>query len=596
MSLYTFAMWPEQAIVAADTRMCTVIDGKAYRQNDTTFKLHVIDDTVITCGGASWLCTYILQRWMQDEDHHVERLHKIALESIRDLDHLSSVLDPTGALAEHSRGTDYLLEILALQFDKALGHNILYQISSYNDYRLVRHNITNPSCTMAYGGIDQQIVQKYFNTHDHSTFDKYIASLVPAYREAASEKVGGFLSVAVQEHGKVTFAPLWAKIPDTRRIAECPPTASPIMSRNIIGKSLILESEGDNSEVKRFRFDSTGAWLNNATFTLQSDKGGEMLLHPDYGILAGKDIYTVKGTTVKPICYDEDGKIILDKDGFPQNANFYIDPKDGSAYFRGTVIAKDGTFSGKLSGATGDFSGSVTAYDFKYNDGTSLKTLIDQAGNVDLSDMTKIDLGLIVLDGEEGKIYFKTPPITYQYSVNGTSGWHDTMTNSDKYRRESYDGGNTWRSVYQFRGTDGSPGQNGSDASVTYANIKKALQDASSISSAYLTMDEVGALILKGGEIYGGKIYAGDGSTNLYALMGDKGLSVRSSSGSDRIAIYPTNSTQKGERSVSSGEDGAIGSAGDLYLYAAGYGSGGNIYANGYPVLTTNSTIHAVFA
>ena len=49
-----------------------------------------------------------------------------------------------------------------------------------------------------------------------------------------------------------------------------------------------------------------------------------------------------------------------------------------------------------------------------------------------------------------------------KFSVNGTSGWHDTMTDADMYRCDSYDGGSTWSAAYKFRGQDGA---NGSSAS-----------------------------------------------------------------------------------------------------------------------------------
>ena len=49
----------------------------------------------------------------------------------------------------------------------------------------------------------------------------------------------------------------------------------------------------------------------------------------------------------------------------------------------------------------------------------------------------------------------------YQYSADGSSNWHSTMQSTDYYRRESYDGGTTWGSVYQFRGKNGQNGKDG---------------------------------------------------------------------------------------------------------------------------------------
>lgn len=90
------------------------------------------------------------------------------------------------------------------------------------------------------------------------------------------------------------------------------------------------------------------------------------------------------------------------------------------------------------------------------------------------------------------------------------------METNDKYRRESFDGGTTWGSPFQFRGTDGTNGRPGNDASVTYNNIKAALQKAASTQTSFITADEMGAPNIYGGKIYGSKMYANE--FNVYPL------------------------------------------------------------------------------
>ena len=52
-----------------------------------------------------------------------------------------------------------------------------------------------------------------------------------------------------------------------------------------------------------------------------------MILDPQYGLLAGTgDLFTTEGTTVIPSFLDEDGDLILDEDGIPENANFFFGP------------------------------------------------------------------------------------------------------------------------------------------------------------------------------------------------------------------------------------------------------------------------------
>ena len=100
MSLYTFAVWPDSAIVSADTRRSAEIDGQSYRINDHAFKLFVVDDTIVTTGGHAFLNNYIVQTWVEGEDHSIHRLHAIALEAVKNIGSIAYVIDPTGHVAE----------------------------------------------------------------------------------------------------------------------------------------------------------------------------------------------------------------------------------------------------------------------------------------------------------------------------------------------------------------------------------------------------------------------------------------------------------------------------------------------------------------
>ena len=116
----------------------------------------------------------------------------------------------------------------------------------------------------------------------------------------------------------------------------------------IIGNNLVLENANDNG-VMQFKVDASGAWLYNASYIMQHDSGGLMIFDPKYGIVAGnKLLFDTNGTTVTPEFIDEYGDIQFDADGMPENANFFLDLRDGSAYFRGKVTA----VSGKIGGFT----------------------------------------------------------------------------------------------------------------------------------------------------------------------------------------------------------------------------------------------------
>lgn len=116
----------------------------------------------------------------------------------------------------------------------------------------------------------------------------------------------------------------------------------------IIGNNLVLENANDDG-VMQFKVDATGAWLYNASYIMQHNNGGLMIFDPKYGIVAGtKLLFDTNGTTVTPEFIDEYGDIEFDSDGMPENANFFLDLRNGSAYFRGKVTAT----SGKIGGFT----------------------------------------------------------------------------------------------------------------------------------------------------------------------------------------------------------------------------------------------------
>jgi len=213
------------------------------------------------------------------------------------------------------------------------------------------------------------------------------------------------------------------------------------------------------------QIDGSGMYAYNSRFWMESANGGAFAIDPSFGLGLGQGnpFVVADDGTIVPKCIDpKTGELKLDKDGFPVGMNFWAG-MDGQVYVRGHLVMESGE-------AHGDFY----ADNFYFNDGDSVRTLISKAG-VDFSKMKKIDLGGIVLDGETGNINFtgvgsitwgNNAPVKYQFSTSMSGPWHDTMQTNDKYRRDSLDGGTTWGTAYQFRGTDGRNGADGSDANV----------------------------------------------------------------------------------------------------------------------------------
>lgn len=315
--------------------------------------------------------------------------------------------------------------------------------------------------------------------------------------------------------------------------------ADVIGGKLIVGHNLIIENVNDMG-VMQFKVDATGAFLNNGTLCVQTDtqNKGKLMIDPRYGIAAGnKDLYTIgeDGISLLPGFIDGTG-IRPDADGMPENAMFYLDIRNGKAYFRGDIHAENGYFRGTVYATDGEFNGIVKATDFQTQDGTSMLTKDGKFDSkwLDLMGINiKNDAGQTVMTIDQSGVKFGTgfSPVTYQYSVDGTS-WHNTMFANDKYRRESYDGGGTWAAGYQFKGTDGRPGSDG--------DPKKYLE---SIQVTEITQGSVKSALIQGARIEGATIYGGA----FYDL-----------NGKTKLVLNPQDSTS---------------SVADLILYGSGTGT-----------------------
>ena len=109
---------------------------------------------------------------------------------------------------------------------------------------------------------------------------------------------------------------------------------------------------------------------------------------------------------------------------------------------------------------------------------------------------TSIDGGCIKTGTIDAKRINLKGSMFFQYSVDGTSDWHETQTSADIYRRETFDGGETWGEPYQFIGKNGQNGSDGSDANVP-DYIRGTHIDGDRVESFYLKGNKIEAVIPK---------------------------------------------------------------------------------------------------
>ena len=222
--------------------------------------------------------------------------------------------------------------------------------------------------------------------------------------------------------------------------------------------------------------------------------------------------------------------------------------KDGDnfvVYEDGTIKANNGHFEGTIKATGGEFTGDVNATTFKRN-GVDISNLFAAKGNEN-GELTELTIGKLHID-PEGNISFngdvpfksiKSTTVEYQSSTSGTSAptgtWSTTIPSvaagnylwtrtTIKYTQ----GDDTVSYSVSKIGADGKPGENGSNANVTFNNIKSALYEASKTETSFITATKAGSPNIYGGNIYGGTIYAGSGDVNskIYSKMSETGFEV----------------------------------------------------------------------
>ena len=263
--------------------------------------------------------------------------------------------------------------------------------------------------------------------------------------------------------------------------------AEMIAGKLYVGHNLILENAKDDGTMM-FKVDATGAWLYNAPYVMQSDRGGKLLIDPDYGLVAGNgDLFTTSGTSVTPAFIDASGELIVDRNGMPRNANFYLDARDGSAYFRGKVVATSGTFSGTVYATDGEFAGSVKARNLYVKNGNSwLSVLTADKAALDGTYVKNLNAGNITA-GKLDAQHINTSQLIVGNNItmgaNARIAWSQ-VTNTSTL-------------------TDSI-----SNAQNTANNAVNAASDAASLARKIANGELTGGTFINGREIYSPTIYA----------------------------------------------------------------------------------------
>ena len=132
-----------------------------------------------------------------------------------------------------------------------------------------------------------------------------------------------------------------------------------IVGTLLAGSNLVIESVKKDGGVSVFKVDADGCKLHNSDFSITSEKNNtHILLDAEHGIAIG----------TYPLI-DESGGINED------NYKFWVS-EDGDLFFKGTIYANDGEFTGKIT-ATEGYIGGETGWTIGSNAIYNGKTYLD---------------------------------------------------------------------------------------------------------------------------------------------------------------------------------------------------------------------------
>ena len=344
MSLYSYYLTDEKAIVTADSRMSVTIDDEVVVLNDAVDKIFQVDNDILTISGYADVGKYLVE-WYKNQkpqERTVGNLHHKILDTVNNLQSLveQNVISEVQK-QKMEMDKKHLLEINIVHWDEQKERHIFYNIASYNHYNLFDFDMEGTS--KIYSGNMNEKLKEYMKGREYS-----VNCIKEGYNAIAYEGVGGQITIMTSQKGKITVEKDLIK--DNRKVKTIQDMI--IEKQNLIGNCIagdriVIENKSPAGKNVQFRVDGTGVYLNNARF-LTSCGNNQVAIDPAFGLAIGNNpLYSVNSTT---------GELILNK----ANANLYTDI-NGDLVTKGKVYAKDGVFNGTVNANDGIFKGTIQA-------------------------------------------------------------------------------------------------------------------------------------------------------------------------------------------------------------------------------------------
>ncbi|AKG35640.1 hypothetical protein [Paenibacillus durus] len=344
MTLLLASLGEDLAVLAADTAISTMIDGKWYRAADDYRKLHVVGDDLVFLSGDVNLSEWTIQKYKQSEAKGPKELRRLMRQ---EYDKYCRIRP---GFAERDDCIGLLAFLCAMEGGKPVG----YLIDSAKNFEIERCQAPeNDSVTVA-AGINDEVAGAFLK-EAYARGVGAVQAYGYVFDRLAGEQIGGNADVYLMDRNGI-------RIIHSQTIAEPP--------LNRVGPEYTVFSKELDERVRTLMLSAiiTGSHINvgNGTFTVDGSTGH---MRTTSGEFSGSiTASTVTGSTIQTATSTR--RIILDPNG--------LRSFDGNGTRRISIDTNDGFGTQELRfyGATGGKSGVVSGSDGRLNVAASSGLLV----------------------------------------------------------------------------------------------------------------------------------------------------------------------------------------------------------------------------
>lgn len=279
MSMYGVFMNKRLAVIAADTKRTKNDNGEIKLLQNDYKKLYLFDDLAVAFGGSIAVINAILTmlKDIPQEQITIKTINDIVQKTIKpNKDILSE------QISDCSR--DYMLEILAVQFKKDIQKNVMYHITSLNNFEfeeIVFNGDTPKSNSYSWGGYEPDKYCETFTEYCKKNKPSNITEMfLHNFQMNVDERVGGYMDIVAFDRGKLVEYDRF-ELKDTTSIADN--SGHAIFTGKVVGGSIESNTDinvnKDASVGQYLRVGYVSSYVNDEGKTIYkwSDESGILL-------------------------------------------------------------------------------------------------------------------------------------------------------------------------------------------------------------------------------------------------------------------------------------------------------------------------------